>query len=422
MKIKRTIRIAFVFLVILTLAVFAIACDRNNSKEFKYAIIDYNKKIVAITGIKDPYASTIVIPESINGYTVTSIDDYVFSNNPYIETVYLPKTIEYMGRGAFYKCEYLTSVYGLEECTNMTEIAQDTFFGCASLSHILLPEGLVSIKQGAFKSCWTMPTINIPESVEYIGKYAFDNCQSIEQIVIPSRVTVIEEGTFFGCLALKDVVLHDQITSIGAIAFTNCYSLERITLPSSLIFMGSDIFNNCGQLLEVVVPSGVKAINSRAFVACISLTNISLPASIESISFDAFDYCNSLVNVSIDESNPRYYSDNGVIYDKKENMIFRYSMGKTGESFTIPDGIEIIGFGSFAGVDSSLKYLIIPSSVKEVKDYAFYSSCIEQIYYQGTVEEWTSISKDSLWNEKTMDYTIYCTDGEIAKDGTVTYK
>ena len=43
------------------------------------------------------------------------------------------------------------------------------------------------------------------------------------------------------------------------------------------------------------------------------------------------------------------------------------------------------------------------------------------IYFDGTIEEWTAIGKGGQWNDYTGDYIIYCTDGEIAKDGTVTY-
>ena len=38
-----------------------------------------------------------------------------------------------------------------------------------------------------------------------------------------------------------------------------------------------------------------------------------------------------------------------------------------------------------------------------------------------TLEQWNAIEKGVDWDLDTADYTIYCTDGQIAKDGTVTY-
>ena len=39
---------------------------------------------------------------------------------------------------------------------------------------------------------------------------------------------------------------------------------------------------------------------------------------------------------------------------------------------------------------------------------------------QGTVAEWQAIEKDDRWDTGILAYTITCTDGTIAKDGTVT--
>ena len=47
---------------------------------------------------------------------------------------------------------------------------------------------------------------------------------------------------------------------------------------------------------------------------------------------------------------------------------------------------------------------------------------LNKIHFNGTVAQWQGIEFDSGWNGSTGKYTIYCTDGQIAKDGTVTYK
>jgi hypothetical protein len=57
-----------------------------------------------------------------------------------------------------------------------------------------------------------------------------------------------------------------------------------------------------------------------------------------------------------------------------------------------------------------------------IGDVAF-ATCtsLTSISYTGTVEQCKSLSEGTSWDESTHDYTIYCTDGTIAKDGTVTY-
>ena len=46
---------------------------------------------------------------------------------------------------------------------------------------------------------------------------------------------------------------------------------------------------------------------------------------------------------------------------------------------------------------------------------------IKNINYNGTVKEWQAIKKYVHWRMDSSDFIIYCTDGQIFKDGTVTY-
>jgi hypothetical protein len=54
--------------------------------------------------------------------------------------------------------------------------------------------------------------------------------------------------------------------------------------------------------------------------------------------------------------------------------------------------------------------------------YAF-NGCtsLTTINYEGTVGQWQGRYHGTEWNRNTGDYTIYCTDGTISKDGTITY-
>lgn len=70
----------------------------------------------------------------------------------------------------------------------------------------------------------------------------------------------------------------------------------------------------------------------------------------------------------------------------------------------------------------SLASITIPTSVKGIAGYAFFScSALTNVDFEGTVAQWKAISKNSNWNVSFNNYTIYCTDGMIAKDDTVIY-
>lgn len=421
---KNKLRFFVCFVVLVTLVLMIVGCGTFLSQigitNFDYKI-DINKGAVTITGIGTVNGIFIVIPETIDGYPVTAIDDYAFKNNDVIYSVDIPKTVEYIGQGAFYNCTNLTKVYNLEKCTALKSIERETFYNCKYLRNITLPNSVISIEEYAFKSCHFLKKMDIPSGVNYIGIRAFDNCQSIEEIVVPEGVDIIEEGTFFSCMKLKNISLPNGITEIADKAFANCYELETIELPSTLKTIGEDAFNTCRSLTELDIPNGVAAINRGTFIECDSLSRILIPASIVYIAYSAFDYCEALQDISIDKNNRVYFFEDGGIYRKENKVLVRYLMGKQDDVFTILDGIEVINDVALGG-NPYLKVLNIPKSVKRINQYALYSSVMHTINYDGTVEEWQSIEKDPAWDKKTIDYTVYCTDGQIAKDGTVTYK
>jgi hypothetical protein len=51
-----------------------------------------------------------------------------------------------------------------------------------------------------------------------------------------------------------------------------------------------------------------------------------------------------------------------------------------------------------------------------------FSECTDltSITYGGTLESWKTLSKGTGWDNKTPDYIVYCSNGDIAKDGTET--
>ena len=66
--------------------------------------------------------------------------------------------------------------------------------------------------------------------------------------------------------------------------------------------------------------------------------------------------------------------------------------------------------------------MTIPNSVTSIGEQAF-SVCtgLTSIMFEGTIAQWSAITKSSSWKNNTGNYTIHCTDGDIAKDGTITY-
>ena len=91
----------------------------------------------------------------------------------------------------------------------------------------------------------------IPEGVTSISR-AFYNKRSLISIVIPSTVQRIENDAFWKCTSLISVTLPEGLTYIGANAFDGCTTLPSITIPSTIASMGERSFYGCKNLKTII--------------------------------------------------------------------------------------------------------------------------------------------------------------------------
>ena len=85
----------------------------------------------------------------------------------------------------------------------------------------------------------------------------------------------------------------------------------------------------------------------------------------------ALKYCSNLKELTVSPDNEKYAAIDNVLFDKKEKKLICVPKGIDLEEYTVPRGIKEIGSYAFS---SSLKRIVIPSSVEEIK-YGAFSEC-----------------------------------------------
>ena len=134
--------------------------------------------------------------------------------------------------------------------------------------------GVTSLRDSAFYNCFSLSSINIPDSVTSIGTQAFYNCYSLLSIKIPYGVTSIGDKTFYYCFSLSSINIPDSVTSIGTQAFYYCSSLSSINIPDSVTSIGAQAFQYCCSLSSINIPDSVTSVGAQAFYNCYGLSKI----------------------------------------------------------------------------------------------------------------------------------------------------
>lgn len=203
-----------------------------------------------------------------------------------VESVYIPRSVRFVSRLAFYDCNTLKEVTFDADC----DVALDwqAFGGIYSLEKVTLPKRLNRIRRETFLMCWNLKSIRIPDGVKRIGPSAFDRCEKLEEVILPDGLEMIFNRAFSNCESLKRIVIPDSVRYIGEHAFSECKAFEEVHLPEALEEMENMAFFNCGLRGEVRIPSHVRRITSNCFFYCKNLEKISYPASSSFCKFEDF--------------------------------------------------------------------------------------------------------------------------------------
>jgi hypothetical protein len=242
----------------------------------QFAFVTNNGAII-ITGYSGSGAA--VIPNTTNGYPVTSINYGAFSFNAGLTGITIPNNITNIGGRAFYYCTGLAKI-NVDDGNPAYSSTNGVLFNHNLTTLVDFPAGL----GGSYL---------VPNSVTNIGVEAFYWCAIVTNVLIPNSVVSIGSSAFGNCLALTGVTIPNSVTSIGDSAFAVCTNLKSIIIPNSITNIGTSVFGGSG-LTNIIIPDSVINIGDSAFCPCYSLKSITIPSSVLSIQEFAFQSCSNL--------------------------------------------------------------------------------------------------------------------------------
>ena len=273
-------------------------CNRLSSIDFPSSLTDIGTYAFygcnSLSGVKIPDGVTTITNNSFEactalknlviGDSVTSIGEYAFYNCSSLKTISIGKSLESIDPTALINCISLVEITVHEENGNYTFASGGLYstdgkdlimyVGDPDVTEITLPDGLLSIRAGAFAGRTTIEKVIIPGSVKTIGDEAFMGCSALRSVVIGDGVTDIGASAFKNCSAITELHLGSSVKSIGKAAFYGATSLVSIKIPDSVTTIGSSAFYGGDSLISVELGSGVSSIENSAFYNCKKLVEV----------------------------------------------------------------------------------------------------------------------------------------------------
>ena len=270
----------------------------------------------------------------------------------------------------------------------------------------------------------------VPDGVKIIKDFTFYDCFYLEKIILPISIEEIERNAIYDDMDIYYMGTSEEWQHVREYLYNTIvynykeYAYELISNSEIAIsqYYGIEEEVSLPQKIDGYSVTGIK---SNAFASTQDVKVINIPSTITNIEANAFNQAKKIQSVNVDKNNSLYISYDGVLYDKKENILVYYPYGKKESVYRIADGTVKLYTCSI--VNDFIQTLIIPKSVNQIELGAVKCSGLKNIYYTGSESDWEKIEivqeqNEILFNANTtFDYKIFIP-GDINGDGIVNTK
>ena len=346
--------------------------------------IEYSGELTSIGEYAFAYNSgeTIKLPE-----TVTEIEQSAFYSAN-VKKLYLSSNLKDVDNEAFCGMNRLKQYVLNKEAENYS-VNKGLLYDKAETKLISVPVNLkeVSIADtvkiiGTYSFNGSeIKKVALPEGVEKIESHAFDGAK-FGEISLPSTLKEMGSGAFYSCRSLISVEIPKGITTLDDATFYGCQNLNVVYIPETVERLNGRVFYECGSQLTIYTKKDAPAYNWA------QENNYNVSTNDVPEVYQDGTYCyrkesdETEWSVSVIEPTCNRHSCCAIPSEYKDIPVGRIlknscdSYGSYDEmALDIPDTVKIIDNGAFSYLNiknfTSKLYIRIPKLVTSIGDYIF---------------------------------------------------
>ena len=311
-----------------------------------------------------------------------------------ISKIIIEEGIEEIGIEAFSDYNSITTI---EFPSSLKTIGEFGFEGCSKLKKVSLTS-IETLGYGSFKSCGELEEVSITSnSLTLLDSEVFYGCNSLTKLILPVSLQTISSYVFDTQdpqLKLREIIFSNTNQAIKE--FTMEFSflpiigpafpfIEKFTFMDPIQKLGDNLFNQCDRVVSIEFQTdGLEEIGESVFQYCYSLSEITLPSTLSIIGDSAFDSCDSLEILNICGDQDLNFGELRSNFDFVETVAFTGNVKNIGPfsfadftlltNLTLPQTLETIGESAFQYCESLTK-IIFPKTLETINEFAF-QNCI----------------------------------------------
>ena len=332
------------------------------------------------TAVGDIVINDTVTYEGAN-YAVTSMADDAFAGCVQLTSIVLPQTLRNLGKNAFLRCTNLTSC--IIPDSTITEIPFEAFWGA----------GLIEFR--------------VPEGVTYIEQRSFEQMPNLQRVHLANSVQSVSPWAFYILDALQDPIYNDSLFVLMPMNYQGAY-----TIPAGIQVIYKSAFYGCTKITSLTIPEGAKRIEHYGLMFSLNavIKTLHLPASLEYVTPGAI-FGGSLRKISVAEGNTHYTTWNNMLMTINMDTVI-CCPAAINAAYTLPESVVHVAASAFSvsavdltmtnvrsigeyafeanslGKYDSNRHYVIPETVEEIGDEAFYRSySMEQVTIPSSLKQ-----------------------------------